>query len=314
MNRYRRYLTTFTASCAALFLSFVSFLQVVNSNFVDTSLKDKVYLLEQHPAVIFAGDSRAQRQLDPLYFTSQIDADRVAVNIAVEAASVMSIAQTIDRYPEVFESAAVVLSVSSAQVNEKAFNGGSFPMPMIARLSIPEQVLRFSPDNLDVLKIYYRRAFKDLRKSLTGRLKSRRDDESTLGFRPIDQVWDVSGVSRARQEAVHHWRAPIVLGGHKTKLFEQALLDVDSKVGKLVVFNGPVAPSYRKLMHGSSLINNEIVFERYMSDLCRKRGIPFEGYAFDDRFLDEDFYDPYHLNVTGAEKLTRIVFEDFLSR
>ena len=48
--------------------------------------------------------------------------------------------------------------------------------------------------------------------------------------------------------------------------------------------------------------------------LSRKHGIEYFNYLFDDRFAATDFQDGHHLNDRGAEKFSRVIREDFVSK
>lgn len=289
-----------------------AFLMLVNASYIDTALKNKQYLLEGRPEVIFAGDSRAQRQLVPTVFNAEDPAGRTAVNIAAESADVLALLDLVDQYPGVFAEASLLLSVSANQVNDGAVSGGSFSPAMISRMSVAQQLLWFFPEHLDVLSVYYRRSFKYLRKAWTGRLKAGEEDRATLGFRPIDKQWQVDGFDFQRHISAHPWYRSWRTGGYKQRLFESALLELKAKVGHLAVFSGPIAPSYRQAAAGGELMRNEFDFEDILRQFCREYDIAFHSYVADPRFGDRDFYDPFHLNRGGAETLTRVVSAELL--
>ena len=309
MAGYRRYLCLLLVLLGLLTGLLAGLATFVNANYVDTTLKNKVYLLEARPDLIFAGDSRAQRQLDPLC-CNRSNPQRRAVNVASESASLLSLAELLAQYPAEFARATVVVSVSANQLNDGAIRGGAYPEAMIARMSLWRQLRVFAPDNMEVLQIYYRRSFKYLRKKLGGRLKNQQENPETLGFKPIREVWNPASLDVAHELASNPWHRNWSINGDKRQLFEPALLEVRARVGRLLVLVGPVAPGYRRVMDGTRIMEQERDFDRALAALCSQYGIDYRCYSFDDRFADADFYDPFHLNAGGAEKLTRLLMTD----
>ena len=106
------------------------------------------------------------------------------------------------------------------------------------------------------------------------------------------------------------WHRDWQIQGDKLNWFVPALQAVHARTGRLLVLAGPIAPGYRKIMDGTKIMAQERDFDRALSALCRKYGIDYRCYSFDDRFVDEDFYDPFHLNAGGAEKFTKLLMFD----
>lgn len=51
-----------------------------------------------------------------------------------------------------------------------------------------------------------------------------------------------------------------------------------------------------------------------LTGICAKNQLSYFNYAFDRRFSDQDFYDGDHLNSAGAQKFSRLLKEDVVSR
>ena len=293
-------------------------LHLLNRSYQDASLSGKEYLLQKNPRIIFAGDSRAERQLNPavavrLLHTSKDD----VVNIAVTAGDPLMIESLIDRYPQQFSQATVIVCMSANQINDGAKWKKYFSTAMIARLNIFEQISMFLPFDFRTWKNYYR----SILYQLFGIEEEPHTDEyvETNGFYGVTGeinvklLEDGAGGADVKQtkKIIHPWYVDYHSSGKKQQLLRQSLQAIVPRVGRLIVFTGPFDPSYLHAIRHSPLYEYEMDFEAKLSALCRELHIPFKNFLEHPLLLDKHFYDSAHLNVEGADIFTEIVIREF---
>jgi hypothetical protein len=326
VNPYKRWVTR---TLPLVTLSIAAFtllpLYLLNRNFRDDSLSGKEYLLRKNPRLIFSGDSRAERQLDPAVAAKVlgIDKDEV-VNIAVTAGDPLMIESLIDRYPGQFRRATVIVCMSANQINDGAKWKKYFSTAMIARLNIFEQITMFLPFNFRTWKNYYR----SILYQMFGIEEEPHTDEyvETNGFYAVAGEINVKlladGEPDEKEEAGggpttkinHPWYMDYHSGGKKQQLLRESLRAIAPRVGRLIVFTGPFSPAYLRSIRHSPLYEYEMDFETKLAGLCRELGIPFKSFLQHPLLPDKYFYDSAHLNGEGAGIFTEIVIREFLDR
>jgi hypothetical protein len=124
------------------------------------------------------------------------------------------------------------------------------------------------------------------------------------------QTLEESQAHARRNMDFHH-------GFMKPKYIPENLLALESMIRQLqarhvsVVFlTTPVFRTYAELMSPEKYQVTQAEIER----LCRSHGVEYFNYTFDRRFTIEDFQNPDHLNLGGAEKFSRIVRDEIVSR
>lgn len=314
---YRKWLINLFRIFIALTLLFLGFLFVLNENYFDMTLKKKSYLLQYNPKIYLAGDSRAQRQLIPQKAIVRLGLkDLEVANIAVESGDILALEALIRNNKEAFSNSYVVLSVSSIQINDGAVGLGSYSNAMLSRLSLWEQIVIFCPGNTDVLKSYYQKVFKNWRKKiLTPNRKNREVNNKTLGFKGVSGKWDSEKFDIVQHVDRFKWHKNWNPNGKRQQEFEKALEFIKDNVCGLLVYNGPVAPGYVDLVQHTKIMPQEDKFNAILGELCHKYGVQFKSFLYEQKMVDDYFYDPFHLNETGAMVFTEIVmdyiFEDF---
>ncbi len=124
------------------------------------------------------------------------------------------------------------------------------------------------------------------------------------------QTLEASRESARRNMDFHH-------GFMKPKYIEENLNALKTMIRNLqarkvaVVFvTTPVFRTYAERMSAAKYQTMEEQIER----LCQTYGIEYFNYSFDPRFTIEDFQNPDHLNLPGAEKFSAIIKDDFVNR
>ncbi|MGJ4947080.1 hypothetical protein [Bradyrhizobium sp. HKCCYLS20291] len=179
---------------------------------IPAQLARKLPLLQSHPRLIFAGESRTEFGVDPLLAAKLLhQAQGYAVNIAYEAGEPLAVMGAAHAFPEVFRDAHVVLSVAPFNFNEGVRSAAVYPLGVAARLTVPQQLATFLPLRLGTLIRYIRSAFAARLADIEGvaihgpvpaqggvlMLNGRAPDYPNLGRHPHYQGWDISG-PRAR--------------------------------------------------------------------------------------------------------------------
>ncbi|RJX34521.1 MAG: hypothetical protein C4531_03865 [Desulfurivibrio sp.] len=320
MNPYKKWVTrTLPLVAIAIAIFTLAPLSLLNMNFRDDSLCGKEYLLQKNPQLIFAGDSRAERQLNPLVASRLLHLDKDdVVNIAVTAGDPLMLEGLIDRYPEVFSQATVILSLSANLINDGAKGRKYFSTAMIAKLTVFEQISMLLPFDFRTWKNYYRSALYQV-------FEIEGDDcnkeyAETNGFYPVSGEIDVKVLAGTAENADaggdkntnHPWYMNYHSTGRKAQLLRQSLQAIAPRIGKLFVLTGPFDPSYLRSIRNSPLYEYEMDFETKLAAMCRELQIPFKSFTEHPLLGDQNFYDSAHLNAAGADLFTEIVIREFL--
>lgn len=308
MSDHRRWLVTYVpvAAVAVVTVAVVLF-SSLNLGFRDTTLSDKEYLLSTYPKVIFAGDSRAAFQLNPLVAAKALGLDKGdVVNIGGGHGDLVAVDNLAQKYPEIFQSAILVVSVSLFQMNEGARDPHYYPAPMMARMTLWEQLTLFFPSHLDTLVDYYRYSISGIMG--TG-LPLQKLFPETNGYTVATHDIDVAKMHT--NAATHPWYKKFDLDGRKARYFEEALVSLKPRVKALFIYTGAFAPVYIAQIRNEPIYRYEQMFQAKVAGLCAKHGISFRNFSEETRLPADGYADEMHLNDKGADVFTRIVVEDF---
>ena len=309
--------------CLLLLTAFLVPLGYLNEQYIDIGLKGKEYLLLRNsPRVIFAGDSRAERQLIPATATRILGLKQgEIVNIAVSSGDPLMVEHLAEAYPEKFRQATVIISISAEQINDGARGRGHFATNMMARMNIFEQMATFLPDKFRTIKSYY----SDLLGQATKKHpETACDFEATDGFCPIEQTPEPTIEQTVAEDAApsptakkdqdgtknHPWYVDYNSSGRKRAMVADSLGKIKDRVGRLIVFTGPFRPNYLRQIEGTVLYNCELDFEQQIEKICGELGIEYRNYLQVPGLRNEHFYNSAHLNVVGAERFTEYVIGD----
>ena len=267
----------------------------------DHGLDAKRALLAARPALIFAGDSRAARHLEPATAARLLGwpAEQVA-NVAVSAGDAVMAADLAGQEPAAFAGAAVVVSVSAFQVNDgdrERLSGA-----LLRRLT-PWQALRLCwPDVVRPLHHHLRASLQDaLRPPPAPQVPP------AGGFEGVDASLGPYDLVALR---TNPWYEPWRPDGYKQLALAAALAALKSRARALLVYNGPLAPSYRALAELAPHHRHEADHAAALGALCRELGVAYRDYRALPGLDDSDFYNATHLNVRGARRFTAHVVAD----
>jgi len=209
---------------------------------VPALLAKKLPLLQTHPSLIFAGESRTEYQVDPVLaaqLTRKPPGD--VVNIAYDAGEPLALLAAARREPDLFRDAHVVTSVAPFIFNEGVKSAAIYPLDVAARLSVAEQMTSFLPMRIGTLIRFIREAF-------AARLAA---DQDIAGHGPPPAAFGLVTIDRAQPE--DRWPATIGAHGHyanwdlagpKAQFEIGALCEMVKLTNKLTVVIPPWAPRY----------------------------------------------------------------------
>src|SRR3954447_25673168 len=127
---------------------------------VPALLATKLPLLQSHPELIFAGESRTVYQVDARLAAQLIGKPAgAAVNIAYDAGEPLALLAAMRRQPERFKDAEVAVSVAPFLFNEGVRSAAVDPQDVAARLGVAAQITSFLPLRVGTLIRYIREAF-----------------------------------------------------------------------------------------------------------------------------------------------------------
>jgi hypothetical protein len=127
---------------------------------IPEALAVKLPLLQLHPELIFAGDSRTLYQVDAGFAAKLREKPPgYAVNIAYHAGEPLALLAAIHRAPERFAQAEVVISIALLMLNEGIREATVFPQDVVSRLSVADQITTFLPLRIGTLVRFIREAF-----------------------------------------------------------------------------------------------------------------------------------------------------------
>lgn len=289
-----------------VFTIFTIMIAFVEFNYIDKSLESKKYLLkEKNVEIIFAGDSRAQRQLNPIVAKNYLKTKNYIINIAVDSGDVVMLEYLIKEYPGYFKDKNVFLSISPNQLNDGADDLGYFSNAMISKLSLHEKIKRFYPLKKELLVNYYKDGIKNIVKV------KKKKFENTYGFYPTKGSFKIN---EEFNPYTHPWYKAKNFQGIKFKIVQESLQFIKQNVKSLFLYTTSFAPTYY-LNNKDKIDPVESDFINTFSGISIRLGIPFKYYNFFNLdFKDDYFSDSAHLNTKGATIFTKIILDDFYGK
>ena len=306
MNSYKRFtLFVVPTTTAIILVTIVCLLSVLHFAYSGTALSDKLYLLERSPVLIFAGDSRAHRQLSPLVAAPLLDlpTDKVA-NIAVTGGNITDLSEVMRRNPNKFKEANVLISLSVLCLNDGVLDNTSVTDSVLSKMSLWEQIYYFLPEHFSTFSRYYKNIIK-------GGRKRKEADREHNGYLPIDRVFSFD--DNWTEGINNYWFQNWNVRGFKYRIMRNELKTVKELAGAVYVYAGPYAPSVLDDIARSKadVLSKKQEFDQTMKQICSELGIPFISYFGDRTFSDEQFYDGVHLNANATSAFTPKIIRDF---
>ena len=278
---------------------------------LDPDMERKVFSLivapKASPAVIVAGDSRAERHVVPAVIEERLKTS--AVNVAVSSGEMISVAKTFDRYDILADKPILILSATSFQYNNGAIDHDSLSMDSVVEMPWIQQI-QVCREKLPELAYRKIRMYLEL-----GKKKKLLKDYPEKGFVGVDTVLSatldqLSGIGLEPGKTRHPWYKDLRPGQPKAIILADAIDRLAQSGCPIVLFTPPVSPVFREYIKGTWIDQYEREYSAFLKRTAdRHSNIHFLDFYqnWTDEFPNDQFYDIQHLNRTGAQKLTAIL-------
>ncbi len=303
-----------------LFISFFSiliiFLYLIHDKYHNNDLNSKENLLKCHPDIIFAGDSRAERNLNVNHALKVLNKKECKIiNIAISSGTPTMIEDLLNKYPTIFSKSKLIVSISPVHLNDNSKSINYFTRSMISKLTFFEQIKTFFPFDINTLLTHYSLNFQQLQ--IKDYLFKKENNNLSLSLK--DKNFGFFGVDSAQAfnniKTEDWYNSPFFInykdGGIKYKIIENSLKNLKKGVKKLYVYSAPYDESIFNDKKGRKLYDFEISFKEKLQRICEENNITCKQYLHLEELDHSDFYDAAHLNVKGSKKFTTILLRDF---
>lgn len=296
--------------CFFIILIFIFY--ALHDQYNDDSLNSKAYLIKNYqPKIIIGGDSRAERQFNPILAQNLLGMNNGdVVNIAISSGDPLMIETLISKYPQIFRKATLIISISENELNDGSQKVGYFSNTMISKMDFFTQIQTFQGKHLDTLLKYYRYNIINILKKIIGYNKETEDFTDTFGFNPIHSKFDINKYT-LHDVDINPWyenyqNRKLI----KINLLRNSLYNIKSKVNRLYIYNAPLSPKFVQTIINTNYYNIETDMQKSLETICQDLNISYKSYAFDKRFENKHFYDAVHLNDFGADYFTTMILQD----
>jgi hypothetical protein len=269
---------------------------------VPALLAVKLPLLQSHPELIFAGESRTVYQVDASSAAQLIGKPPgAAVNIAYDAGEPLALLAAMRREPERFQKAQLVVSVAPFLFNEGVRSAAVYPQDVAARLGVAEQMVSFLPLRVGTLIRFIREAFA-ARLAADQHLAELGAQPAAFGSKIIDHTqpddrWPAEIGSHAHYA---NWD----LSGPKARFEIGALCDMVALTRKLTVLAPPWAPRYDRA-RDSSWRDKDDQFAALVTEAGRRCGFDVLNIRSIPGLEQANYADEMHVNASGVPIYTR---------
>jgi hypothetical protein len=269
---------------------------------IPQALAAKLPLLQSHPDLIFAGESRTEYQVDAELAAKLTGRPAGgAVNIAYDAGEPLAVLAAIHEQPKLFGAAHVVLSVAPFIFNEGVRSAAVYPLDVVARLGVFEQMTSFLPLRIGTL-------FRFIREAFNARLASEEHvgDRATpppaygLSILPVSQPDDRWPKDLGTHPHYGGWN----LSGPKAHFETAALCDMARLVRKLTVVIPPWAPRYQRSAD-DAWRDKDDQYATLLADTGRRCGFDVLNIQTVPGLGQSNYADEMHVNASGIPIYTR---------
>ena len=271
---------------------------------VPALLATNLPLLKTNPVLIFGGESRTVYQVDPALAAQLIGKPPGAVvNIAYDAGEPLALLAAIHRYPEAFADAHLVVSVGPFLFNEGVRSAAIYPLDVVARLGVFEQMYTFLPTRVGTLIRFIREAFA-ARLAADQDVADRAPPPSAFGLRVIDR-----NAPESRWPATigaHPHYADWGLSGPKAGFEISALCEMVRLTRKLTVVLPPWAPRYDRTSD-PLWRNRDDEYANLVMDAGHRCGFETIDIPSVPGLEQQNYADEMHVNASGVPIYTRYI-------
>ncbi len=271
---------------------------------VPVLLAVKLPLLQSHPDLIFAGESRTVYQIDPDLAAQILGKPKgAAVNIAYDAGEPLALWAAMRREPDRFQKAHVVVSVAPFLFNEGVRSAAVYPQDVVARLGVVGQMRSFLPLRVGTLIRFIREAF-------AARLAV---DQDVADLGAVPAAFGLKIIDRTQPD--DRWPAEIGshahyanwdLSGPKARFEIGALCDMVAMTRNLTVVVPPWAPRYDRT-GDPSWREKDDQYTALVVDAGRGCGFDVLNIQKVPGLEQGNYADEMHVNASGVPIYTRYI-------
>jgi hypothetical protein len=264
---------------------------------VPVLLAVKLPLLASHPELVFGGESRTAYQVDPALAAQLIGKPPgAAVNIAYDAGEPLALLAAMRREPDRFQKAHVVVSVAPFLFNEGVRSAAVYPLDVLPRLGVFEQMASFLPLRVGTLIRFVREAFA-ARLAAEQHVADLAPQPTALGVQVIDSVqpedrWPADIGSHAHYAK---WN----LAGPKAHFEIGALCEMVKLARKVTVVVPPWAPRYDRA-RDSEWLKKDDQYVALVTDAGYVCGFDVLNIASVPGLEQANYADEMHVNASGV--------------
>jgi hypothetical protein len=257
----------------------------------------KLPLLASHPELVFGGESRTAYQVDPALAAQLIGKPPgAAVNIAYDAGEPLALLAAMRREPDRFQKAHVVVSVAPFLFNEGVRSAAVYPLDVLPRLGVFEQMASFLPLRVGTLIRFVREAFA-ARLAAEQHVADLAPQPTALGVQVIDSVqpedrWPADIGSHAHYAK---WN----LAGPKAHFEIGALCEMVKLARKVTVVVPPWAPRYDRA-RDSEWLKKDDQYVALVTDAGHACGFDVLNIASVPGLEQANYADEMHVNASGV--------------
>lgn len=288
-------------------LIFISIVLFLTPKFIKTpELQKDNYSEILKSQIIIAGDSRADRGLDPALMFRYTSLN--AINIAQTGHDLYAVSKALLALN--IKDKTIILSASSWQANDGSIQNDYFRIESFADLSFTDKIRLYRYDIL----LLYQRQIKQLLYSIVFKSKTHNFYDHS---RKINYGFEKMSCKNQRKIDLAFFKShPFYLkpnfNGVKKKLLIKALYNLSLlKNCKIFIYDGPVTNAFRAAAKKNGIYDLEANFDKIMQTQTQNyKNIKFISFLDNKSIPDECFYDPQHLCETGVPIFTKIIAEN----
>lgn len=269
--------------------------------------------------LIVAGDSRAERQLIPSVFRSELKLE--SVNIAKDVGDVISLLYADNKYDFIDSSKIFIVSISSLITNDGSYINWFMSQPSMTEIGLVKRVLLFKYDYLENWHHRTVLILDDLINDKRGILLPPQDILiKNNGYLPIDKKLDIgkfTANSLNPKTTSHLWYRNPKNNGIRKTVFVKSIEQFSKTGAKLVLIQAPIAPAWRNFAGDNYMHRLELDHSKLLAELASlyKNVWAIDFYTEQPSiFTDDLFYSATHLNKIGAIPFTKAVIDSLRSK
>ena len=271
---------------------------------VDSNRKSKL--------IVFAGDSRAERQLIPKLISKKLGVK--CINLGVSSGELISFIPYLKLFNP--DSTFFVFSVSSFQINDKLINSSYLSFDTYKSLNFYERYFLYRYNIIEFLKLehlIFKYTFNRFIRSSQNSYSPNEEKKrmiNELGYLKRDGFLKLNYIDSLIDKDKHFWYKEISSNGLRLKSF-RSILDLINTLGyKSLLYQPPVSPIWHQKIRKTKIDRFEKYFSKFLGDFSRTKKnlhfLDFYNHTILD-LTDSMFCDCQHLNVKGAIKFSDLM-------